>query len=160
MRRSLGVAAMGLVLAATGACGVRVLDRWAGSQTARAAVPAPADALWERVPAELVALGLLVEEVRQDDRIVQLAWLTRSGDGRQYLACDGEGPVGSASFRPRVEVVPRDVGSEIVISTEVRSTVGAACRSNGRFEQWLLEQLQPAVAAATADAEGARVTPE
>lgn len=160
MRRSLGVLFMVLALASTSGCGVRVLERWAGSQVARTAVPAPADALWERMPAELASLGLLVEEVRRDERIIQLAWLTRSGDGRQYLACDTPGPVGSASLRPRVEVVPLAAGSEIVISTEVRSTVAAACRSNGRFEQWLLEQLQPAVAAAAADAEDGRITPE
>ena len=160
MRSTLSMVSVALVLAGTSGCGVRMLERWAGSEVASTAVPAPADALWERVPAELASLGLLVEEVRSDERIIQLAWLTRSGDGREYLACDTEGPVGSASLRPRVEVVPLDVGSEIVISTEVRSTVGARCRSNGRFELWLLEHLQPAVAAAAADAEGGRVTPE
>src|SRR5690606_7142923 len=58
MRRSLGVLSMVLALAGTSACGVRVLERWAGSQVARTAVPAPADALWERMPAELASLGL------------------------------------------------------------------------------------------------------
>jgi len=153
--------AMALVLMGTGACGVRGLEQWAGIETTRTAVPAPADALWERVPAELAALGLLVEEVRRSERVIQLAWVTRSGDGRQYLACDTEGPVGSASLRPRVEFVPReDGGSDIIISTEVRSTVGATCRSNGRFEQWLLERLQPAVAAAAGDAAAGRIAPE
>lgn len=160
MRSGLGVLSIVLALAGTSACGVRVLERWAGNQVAKTTVPAPADALLERMPAELRELGLLVEEVRPDERLIQLAWLTRSGDGRQYLTCETTGPVGSASLRPRVQLVPLDPGSEIVISTEVRSTVAASCHSNGRFEQWLLERLQPAIAAAAEAADEARSAPE
>ncbi|HEY8470686.1 MAG TPA: hypothetical protein VIL18_13630 [Longimicrobiales bacterium] len=116
-------------------------------------MPASADALWERVAAEVDELGLVIEEVRAADRLVQLAWLTRPGDGRQYLTCGTPGIVGSASLRSRIEVVEGPAGSEIVISTEARATAARSCQSNGRFEQWLLERLQPAIAAAAAEAE-------
>jgi hypothetical protein len=147
-------------IAGAAACSARAFDGWAGTPVARsAAVPASADALWERVTAELDALGLLIEEVRPEDRLVQLAWLTRPGDGRQYLSCGTPGIVGSASLRPRIEVVQGPAGSEIVISTEARATAAESCQSNGRFEQWLLERLEPAIAAAAAEAEG-RTAPE
>src|SRR5690606_42089153 len=124
MRSTLSMVSVALVLAGTSGCGVRMLERWAGSEVASTAVPAPADALWERVPAELASLGLLVEEVRSDERIIQLAWRTRSGDGTEYLACGTGGPVGGASLRPHVEGVPLDAGSARASSPGVRCTVG------------------------------------
>src|SRR5690554_7217765 len=39
-------------------------------------------------------------------------------------------------------------GSAVIIGTLVRATIPASCESTGQFESWLLDRLEPAIAAA------------
>lgn len=137
---------------ALGGCGVRIFDGWDGRPVLRRHVAAPPDALWARLSRRAMEIGLIVAEIRPDDRVIEFDWITAPGDGRLYLRCRGGGPIGSASLRPRVSVVSAPNGSALVIGTQVRATMPAACESTGQLEGWLLGRLEPAIAAAVGDA--------
>ncbi|HEX7118742.1 MAG TPA: hypothetical protein VF212_08145 [Longimicrobiales bacterium] len=145
--RAVRILAVGSAVALAG-CGVRMLDRWEGRPVIRRHVPAPPDALWARLRARAEELGLVVVEVRPEDGIIELDWMTAPGDGRLYLRCRPAGPIGSASLKPRIAIFPAETGSTLVIGSRVRATTPAACESNGQFEGWLLDRLEPAIVAA------------
>ncbi|HEX6940061.1 MAG TPA: hypothetical protein VF158_11670 [Longimicrobiales bacterium] len=142
-----------------GACGVRMFDRWDGRPVIRRHVAAPADALWARLRERMPSLGLVVVEIRPEDRLVEFDWVTAPGDGRLYLRCREPGPIGSASLKPRIAVVPDAGGSTLVIGSRVRATRPVACESTGQFEEWLLGRLEPAIVAAVRDSAASAPAP-
>lgn len=150
MRRRWRGLVVATVVVVGGACGVQFFERWAGEPAVQRGVPAATDTLWAHMEEHARELGLVVENVRPEQRIIQFGWTTAPGDGRMYLACDGNGAVGSASFRPRIELRPTSGGTEVIVSSETRVTRRAACRSTGRFEDWLLERFSPAITSAVA----------
>lgn len=150
MRRSRPSQVLAFVLAIAG-CGVHVIDRWGGRPVVRRHVDAPVDSLWARIQDTAPRLGLVVTAIHPEKRIVEFDWVTAPGDGRLYLRCRGADVVGSASFQPRVHVVREGEGSAVIIGTLVRATIPASCESTGQFESWLLDRLEPAIAAAAGD---------
>jgi hypothetical protein len=139
-----------LLLVASG-CGIQIMDRFDGTPVVARAVPAPPEAVVLELLEGARALDLVVADVRPDAGILALGWLTPAGDGRKYLECHGEGAIGNASLLPRIQVRQGAAGSVIEIATAARSTVGAQCVSNGRYEEMLLDRLRtgplaPAVA--------------
>lgn len=134
-------------------CGLKFFERWAGEDVVERRVSAPPGTLWTHVAQRVDELDLLVEEVRPEERTVQLGWITPPGDGRVYLDCGG-GTVGSASLRARIRVEGGSGGSVIVVGSETRSTAGAPCASTGRFEAEVLDRLEPAMLAAERQAGG------
>jgi hypothetical protein len=147
-RAPIALRAAVLVTGLLSACSLPFLDRWDAKPAVVHSVPADADVVWRGVTEAVEQLGLVVEEVRPEARLVQLTWITRPGDGRAYLRCRGGGPIGSASLRPRILVRTAEAGSEIEISSIGRATAGSGCVSTGEYERWLLEQIEPALAAA------------
>lgn len=150
MRRSRPSHVLALLLAIAG-CGIHMIDRWGGRPVVRRHVDAPADSLWARIQDTAPRLGLVVTAIHPEKRIVEFDWVTAPGDGRLYLRCSGADVVGSASFQPRIHVVREGEGSAVVIGTRVRATIPAPCESTGQFESWLLDRLEPAIAAAAGD---------
>ncbi len=86
--------------------------------------------------------------IRPEDRVIEFDWVTAPGDGRLYLRCRTPGPIGSASLKPRVSVVPEPGGSALIIGSQVRATTPSTCESTGQLEGWLMDRLEPAIAAA------------
>lgn len=142
MRRRLSIVAAAIALGASG-CGFQVLDRWDGDTVRAAQVKAPADSVWAVVVERIDRLELPISRLEPEAHIVALSWVTAPGDGGQYLECAGDTPVGSASLMPRVLITElADGGSRVEVSSVVRATSGQACRSNGRYEAWLLSSLE------------------
>lgn len=148
--------ALSVALGATIAgCAMRAIDRWDGRPVVRHHVAAPADSVWTRIQDTTPGLGLVVAEIHPERRIIEFDWVTAPGDGRLYLRCDAAGAIGSASLKTRIQVLGAGQGSVVIIGTQVRATVPASCESTGQFESWLLDRLEPALAAAPGDARDA-----
>lgn len=146
------MAVLGLLAGWAGCGRLQVFDRFTGPAVLQREVAAPPDLVWERLTVRVDRMGLIVESVRPGTRSIQFGWITAPGDGRLYLQCESGSPVGSASLRPRVRVTRIGSGSAVEVSTETRPTGRAYCESTGRFEDWLLERMEPALDAAVAAA--------
>lgn|SRR5690606_18705015 len=146
-----GVVLLALATTGVGGCGARLFERWDGRPVVTRQVPVPADRLWRPLVERAAALGLVIAEVRPEDRMIRFDWITAPGDGRLYLRCRAAGPIGSASLRPRLSVRPSRGGSVVVIESEVRATTTRACASTGQLEGWLLRQFEPVIAALAPD---------
>ena len=140
--RMLAVLPLLAALPATG-CSLRLLDRWDGRLVRTERLEERPQYVWTDLAANARSAGLLIALEDPRARVLEFSWLPAPGDGREYLRCDA-GPVGSASLRPRIEVVASRGGSVLEISSLTHATAGRDCVSTGRFEAWLLERLQPA----------------
>ncbi|MBI4408846.1 MAG: hypothetical protein HY561_04000 [Gemmatimonadetes bacterium] len=150
MAGRIGRVAVLAVLGLTG-CGLHFFDRFDGRPVRARQIAAPPASVWAELAQGARSLDLLISEISPEDRVLQLDWVTAPGDGRLYLRCQ-DSRVGSASLRSRLHVRESGAGSSIVVASEVRATASGSCESTGRFEEWLLGQLDPAMAQVAAAA--------